>query len=235
MISRHILVGPHTQILRLGGRPPRITAVLLGVHATTFLLLAFADIPLAWLRHIALSAEGLWRGLELWQPLSALWLHLELRSAVFDALILWIVGSALERWWGPKRYFWFILATALGGLLGGALAGLAAPGALLTGIEGASAGLLLALVVTFPQHVMHLHQLTPLKVQPTVLIFGGITLLGALVSRLWLDLAVMTAGLLTALFFLSPGKRLSELKLRRRARHLHLVQSGKKDEKRYLN
>lgn len=242
MIGKQILVDPNAKMLRLGGRPPKVTLVLLIVELTLFVLMAFIPIP-QWIpEHLVLSADGLFARKEIWQPLTALFLHLGLRSTFLDAATLWIFGSALERWWGPKRFLRFYLVTGVMGLLVGASVGLAAPRALLFGSEGAAMAMIIATAVIFPRHLIHLHRLTPLKVGVSCLVLGIVTLLGTLLSAAWLQLAVLAGGAITALFFLGPRRMLGQLlaKQARRARveksHLEVVDGGKKDkEPKYWN
>jgi membrane associated rhomboid family serine protease len=229
-------VDPNAKLVRLGGRPPKLTTIFLAIHATTFLLLAFADVPKTWLAHLAVTAQGLFSG-EVWQPLTALWLHVDVRGALTDMLSMWIFGSALERWWGPKRFFLFVVVTSVAALVVGALAALPWPLVMLSGTEGASMGMLVAMLVIFPQHLIHLYRLTPLKVKVSCLMLGGFTLLGTLVSRHWIDRVMQLTGMAVALAFLSPRRMINEWRAKRMKSKLHVIHGGKKadDDPKYLN
>ena len=54
-MKRHIVIGPDTKLVNIGGRPPPAVLVLLIVQLGLLLAWAFADGP-AWInKHIALS------------------------------------------------------------------------------------------------------------------------------------------------------------------------------------
>lgn len=236
MIGKPIVLDPNAKVLRLGGRPPKITLVLLIVELTLFVLMAFVPIPRWFSEHLVLSADGLFSRKELWQPITALFLHLGLRSTLLDVATLWIFGSALERWWGGKRFLRFYLLTGVAGLLAGAAVGLAAPTTPLFGSEGAAMAMILAAGVIFPRHYIHLHRLTPLKVGLSCLVLAVVTLVGTLLSTAWLQLAVLFGGALMAFFLLGPRRTLGQLlaKQARRARikksNLELLDGGKKKD-----
>jgi membrane associated rhomboid family serine protease len=70
--------------------------------------------------HLVLG-PGLWAG-ELWQPLTSLFVHLELWSFFFDMLGLWFVGATIERSLGRRRFLLLFFGTGLAANL--AIAGL---------------------------------------------------------------------------------------------------------------
>ncbi|MBW2733277.1 MAG: rhomboid family intramembrane serine protease [Deltaproteobacteria bacterium] len=247
MLGKPTYVDPNAKMLRLGGRPPRTTLTLLILQLSLFVLMAFIPLP-RWIpEHLVLSANGLFSGKEIWQPLTALVLHLGLRSTFFDMATLWIFGAALERWWGGKRFLKFYLVTGVVGLLVGATVGLASPLTPLFGSDGAAMAMIIATAVIFPRHLVHLHRLTALKVGLSCLILGAVTLVGTMLSAAWLQVAVLIGGGLTAAVFLGPRRTLGELlakraqRIRREKSNLELIDggkkddSGKKDEPRYWN
>lgn len=73
-----------------------------------------------WVRDLFLSPTGVFDRLQLWQPFTYMFLHDPQAPfhMVFNMLWLWLFGSQLERWWGPKR---FALAYGVYGLGGAAL------------------------------------------------------------------------------------------------------------------
>ncbi len=103
MRRRYIEIRPDTRIVNLGGRPPKVVLALLVAQIGLFVIYAFADGPPWVAEHLAASAGRCLRHLQLYQPLTALVIHLGTRGLLFNALSLWIFGSALERTWGPWR------------------------------------------------------------------------------------------------------------------------------------
>ena len=207
-MRRRIVIGPDTKILRLGGRPPRATTALLAVQGALFLLYVFANGP-AWIReHLALSTAQALGRLELWQPLTALWLHLEPRGLFLDLVVLWIFGPPLERWWGGRRMATFYVVTGVAGLVTAMLLGLWWPHQLVFGSAGSSMGLALAAAVLFPAYLAHLYRLLGVAVHWLAYGLIAFAVLGSLFAAAWLDAAVQLGGLGCAWLLLHTLRRL---------------------------
>ncbi|HVV84654.1 MAG TPA: rhomboid family intramembrane serine protease, partial [Kofleriaceae bacterium] len=69
--------------------------------------------------------NNVWHRGRVWTLLSGPFLEVHMINLVFEALMVWLFLPALERWWGPRRFTAFFVATALAGTLGGTLIGLA--------------------------------------------------------------------------------------------------------------
>jgi membrane associated rhomboid family serine protease len=237
-MRRSIIVGPDTRFLRLGGRPARATAILLGVQLGFFLLYVFADGPRWVLSYLGAGALQTFGELRLWQPLTALFVHIEPRGLILDLLTLWVFGSALERWWGRRRFVWFYLATGVTGLLLGLFFALVSVSrATLVGSSGSAIALLVATAVIFPQHLAQFQSMTlGVKVRLLCLLMGGFALLGTLMLSAWLDSAVELGGGLCALLFVYPPRQLiARWRLRRAKRKLKVVQGGSSGSGGYVN
>lgn len=235
-MRRRIVIDPRTPIVRLGGRPPKTTLGLLIAQLGLFLIYAFADGP-TWVgTQLATSGAQTVGAHKLWQPLSALWLHLGTRGLLLDLLAVWIFGSALERWWGARRLLLFFTVTGAVGLLGGALAGLAAPAVLLAGGGGASIAMMVATAVIFPRHLTHIHTLFPLRARVFALLMGAFVLVGTALARQWLDLVVQLCGGLCALPFLwSPRNALARWRVARAKKKFKVIDGRSDNGPRYLN
>jgi len=202
-MKRQIIITPNTKLLHLGQRPPRVVKWLLVEQILAFLVYAFADGP-AWIRELlAASGASTLAKLQLYQPFTAPWLHLSTRELIFNALLLWLVGSALERWWGGRRFLLFWLATAVLGLWAGVAAGLMQPAVLLSGASGATTAMLVATAVIFPRHMLFIHKgVLPLRARAAMLGMAGFLLIGNLVAGTYLVVAVQVGGGLAAILFL---------------------------------
>jgi membrane associated rhomboid family serine protease len=62
-------------------------------------------------RHLALG-PGFWHG-ELWQPVTALFIHLDGLGFVFDLIGLWFVGAFIERNIGTRRFLQLFLVSGI--------------------------------------------------------------------------------------------------------------------------
>jgi membrane associated rhomboid family serine protease len=239
-MRRQIIIGPDTKIAQVGGRPPRMVLILLVEQISLFLLWAFANDP-AWIRqHLAASASRCLGQGELWQPLTALWFHVGSRSLLLNMLSLWIFGSALERWWGPRRFLLFWMITGVAGLVGGVLLGQLQPTYVMAGSAGSAVGMLLSFGLIFPSHHVFLYGVLPLKAKPLALVFIGFILLGSLVDGAYLELGIQLVGGLTALLFLLrpavPTRPTPRAPRRETPSHLKILDGGKKkDTEHYWN
>ena len=114
-----------------------------------------------------------------WQVVSYAFLHGGFGHLFFNMLGLWMFGSELERLWGPRRYWHFllagVLAAAVAQILFTLISGSHAP---TVGASGALFALLLAFGMLFPNRViMPLFPPIPMKARTFVILFGGIELL----------------------------------------------------------
>jgi membrane associated rhomboid family serine protease len=233
---RYIEIRPDTKIVNLGGRPPKIVLSLLVAQVGLFLIYAFADGPPWVAEHLAASADRSLLHLQLYQPLTALVIHLGTRGLLFNALSLWIFGSALERYWGPWRFLLFFVVTGAVGLLVGVFFGLLKPQVALYGSGGATLAMTLAVALIFPAHMIFFFGLLPIKARLFGLVLAGFLLLGNLLGSHFLEAAVEAGGALCALpFVFPPNQLLGRLRVRRAKRKLKVVEGGKRDDKRYLN
>ena len=114
-----------------------------------------------------------------WQMVSYAFLHGGIGHLFFNMLGLWMFGSELERLWGQRRYWHFLLA----GVLTAAMAqliitwftGSRVP---TVGASGALYALLLAFGMLFPNRViMPLFPPIPMKARTFVIVFGALELL----------------------------------------------------------
>jgi membrane associated rhomboid family serine protease len=98
---------------------------------------------------------------------------------------LWMFGSELERLWGARRYWQFLLASVLSAaavqLLWTALIGSPVP---TVGASGALFGLLLGFGMLFPNRIiMPLFPPIPMKAKVFVAVFGALELLLGMSGR----------------------------------------------------
>ena len=236
-MRRQILVGPDTPIAHVGGRPPKVTLILLVEQVGAVILWAFANAP-AWVAlHLAASAAAVFGKHEFWQPLTALWIHLETRSLILNALALWMFGSALERWWGPRRFLLFWIATGTLGLVIGVVAGLAQPQIILSGSTSAAMAMMVAFAYLFPNHLVFFYGLLPLKAKHFASLLPAFVVVANLLAHAWLEIAVQLGGAAAALLFIPrrPRKRGRAAEHQSSRRNFQVIVGGKRNDKTFLN
>jgi membrane associated rhomboid family serine protease len=138
-----------------------------------------------------------------WQVVSYAFLHGSFNHLFFNMLGLWMFGAELEQVWGRNRfivfYFASVLAAALTQLVVDALLGTSAP---TIGASGGLFGLLLAFAMIFPNRIILLFFVIPMKAKWLVALYGvielyqGVYVLNSGVAH-FAHLGGMLGGLLT--------------------------------------
>ena len=102
-------------------------------------------------------STGLFR---IWQPLTYMFMHGSFDHLFFNMFSLWMFGSALENYWGSKRFLFYYLVCGIGaGLLN-----MLVPGAHVSvGASGAVYALLLAFGMMWPNNYIYLYFLVPIR------------------------------------------------------------------------
>ena len=138
---------------------------LLGSH---FIDLYFGLVP------VRVTREGM-----LWQFVTYMFLHGSIFHIFFNMLTLFMFGNDLERYWGTHRFLIYYLTTGIGA---GVCSWLVAMNswAIVIGASGAIYGLLLAYGLTYPNRIVYLNFLLPLKVKWLVLIMGAMAFLSSI-------------------------------------------------------
>jgi membrane associated rhomboid family serine protease len=120
-----------------------------------------------------------------WQVVTYAFLHGGVGHLFFNMLGLWMFGSELERLWGAKRYWHFllagVLAAAVAQMIMTSVTGSRVP---TVGASGGLFALLLAYGMLFPNRViMPLFPPIPMKARTFVIVFGAIELVMGLLDR----------------------------------------------------
>ena len=134
-----------------------------------FLLLALS--PLLVVQHFAI-----------WQLATYMFLHGGISHILFNMLTLWMFGMDLERDWGTKRFLKYYFFCGIGAGICDVVVNLAL-GSLNTrtiGSSGAIFGLLLAFGLLYPDRVVLMSFLFPIKAKYFVMIMGAIAFLGSM-------------------------------------------------------
>jgi len=118
----------------------------------------------------------------IWQLVTYMFLHYGFMHILFNMFALWMFGSTLERVWGTRRFLGYYFLTGVGGGLCYFLFNInsAIP---TVGASGAIFGLLVAYAVLFPNSVIYLWLIIPIKAKWFALIFGIIELFFSIQSR----------------------------------------------------
>jgi membrane associated rhomboid family serine protease len=142
---------------------------LIGANVAMFLLVSIVQSLQVWL---GLIPEAVVRGFYVWQLATYMFIHAGVFHLLFNMLVLWMIGTELERMWGMRYFLKFYFVTGIGA---GALTvlisllpfGFAATlyHAVIIGASGAIFGLLLAYALYFPDRLIYMYFLFPIKVK----------------------------------------------------------------------
>jgi membrane associated rhomboid family serine protease len=158
--------------------PPGVKWLLI-VNTAVFLLTGLlpqsfeADIAL-----LALAPVAVVFHLAFWQLATYLFLHGSIWHLLFNMLTLWMFGVQLEQDWGTRKFLKYYFLCGIGaGLCDVALHAAMGDWSTRTiGASGAIFGLLLAFGVLYPNQMVLMNFLFPIKAKYMVMIYGAIEL-----------------------------------------------------------
>jgi membrane associated rhomboid family serine protease len=198
------------------------TALKAIIGANVVMFFAQAVLPAVTL-YLGLIPATVVGKLYVWQLATYMFLHAGLLHIVLNMLVLWMLGSELERIWGTRYFvkFYFVtgigagLLTVLFSLLPFEFAAQLRP-SIIIGASGAIYGLLLAYAMYFPERPIFLYFVFPIPAKYFVLIIGAIAFYSSLGGGGGVANATHLGGLLVGYLFLKSGRihPLSELKYR---------------------
>jgi rhomboid family protein len=164
-----------------GGPVTRTVKILIITNVAVFLLLAFSELAGS---HFLISYFGLiparvTHNLMLWQLVTYMFLHAEILHLFFNMLTLFMFGNDLERHWGTERFLKYYFITGIGAGVCSWLVAMDSAAATI-GASGAIYGLLLAYGLLYPNRIVFLNFLIPVKVKYLVLLMGAIAFFSSL-------------------------------------------------------
>jgi len=174
-------MGYYSGVSRLFGGPAAKTVkIIILINVAVFLVQIVAQ--LAGIRAIFVTFALIpWRvtnELTLWQFGTYMFLHGGVFHILFNMLTLYMFGNELERYWGAPRFLRYYLITGIGA---GVCSWLAGPESsiAIVGASGAIYGILLAYGLLYPNRIIYLNLLFPIKVKWMVLIMGVVAFLSS--------------------------------------------------------
>lgn len=164
-----------------GGPVTRTVKALIAVNIAVYLLQIishllgsrYIDI------HFGLVPANVTNELMLWQFVTYMFLHGDVFHIFFNMLTLFMFGNELERCWGTRRFLNYYFITGIGAGICSWLVATQSD-AVIIGASGAIYGLLLAYGLIYPNRVVYLNFLLPVKVKWLVLIMGAMAFLSSL-------------------------------------------------------
>jgi membrane associated rhomboid family serine protease len=188
-----------------------------------------------------LQPQEVFRGLEIWRPVTYMFLHGGIFHILFNMLALWMFGVELERMWGSRYFLKYYFVCGIGAAITTLLLSwMPMPAfealyySLTVGASGAVYGILLAFALYFPYRPILLMFVFPVPAKYAVMIMGGIALLSSMDAGGGIAHTTHLGGLVAGYLYLKGGRLhlMSELQYRwlkwriNRARRKFDVYSG---------
>ena len=140
-------------------------------------------------------------GLEIWRFVTYMFLHGGFGHILFNMIGLWMFGAQIEAGWGRGPFLLYYLVCGLGGAVTYGLFNVFGMEAFtpMIGASGALYGILLAYGMMFPEAVILIGLILPMKAKYAVVLFGLIELLSTIADNgsgvaHWAHLGGMGAG-----------------------------------------
>lgn len=214
---------------------------LLFICGGVFLLQFFA--PRQILITFGLIPFLVWKKYFVWQLGTYIFLHGGLFHLLFNLFALWMFGCQLERQWGTKNFVKYFFVTGIGA---GICSAVVSPGQLspVIGASGAIYGILLAYGLIFPNQMIYVWFLFPIKARYFVIIFGAIELYASLTGASGgIAHVAHLGGMLFGYLYINYMRILKRIyigylqyKLHRLKRDIHIVDKKKgPDKKDYIH
>ena len=115
----------------------------------------------------------------LWQFVSYMFLHGGIGHIFFNMLTLYMFGNELVRYWGPRQFLAYYFVTGIGAGLCSWIVSMHSI-SIVIGASGAIYGLLLAYGLTYPNRIVYLNFLFPIRVKWLVIIMGVVAFISSI-------------------------------------------------------
>ncbi len=179
-----------------------------------------------WSILFGLAPAYFWRGY-IWQPVTYMFLHGGIFHLFLNMLVLWMFGTTLESGWGTGMFLKFYFICGIGAGLLNAVVTPSSP-IPIVGASGAIYGLLMAFAILFPNQLIYIWGIFPLRAKYFVIVIGLVEFMTAVsASQSGVAHFAHLGGMLFGLVYMKWGDWQKSVPSRqaekRRDRHLKVV------------
>ena len=184
--------------------------ILVSINFGIFLLQTISGAESLFFPLFGLVPKLIWSEMRLWQPITYLFFHGDTWHVLINMFVLWMFGSELERLWGKQFFIKFYFTTGIGAGLITLLFGLNSMTPIV-GASGAVYGVLLAYGLTFPNRMVYLYGIIPIKSIWFVIGIGAIAFMSSFNTMSQIAHLTHLSGMVIGYFMLKRPVRLREL------------------------
>jgi membrane associated rhomboid family serine protease len=164
-----------------GGPVTRTVKILIILNVAIFALQAFSEFAGSrfLVGYFGLIPARITQDFMIWQFVTYMFLHGGVFHIFFNMLTLFMFGNDLERYWGTRRFLNYYMITGIGAGICSWAVSMNNPSAII-GASGAVYGLLLAYGLLYPNRIVYLNFLLPIKIKWLVVIMGAMAFFSSL-------------------------------------------------------
>lgn len=145
--------------------------LLVSINFGIFVLQTLSSQEANAFRFFGIVPKDTWSQLMIWQPFTYLFFHGGIWHVLINMLVLWMFGSELEMMWGRKSFFKYYFLTGVGSGIVTIIFNMNSQ-IPVVGASGAIYGILLAYGLMFPNRLVYLYFLFPVRVKYFVIFIG---------------------------------------------------------------
>ena len=186
--------------------------ILVSINFSIYVLQSISGKEDVFFRLFGLVPSTFISDLMLWQPFTYMFLHAPFYSSVgishilLNMLGLWVFGRELEQAWGKTRFFKYYFITGVGSGLITYLFQMGSDNPVI-GASGAVYGVLLAYGVSYPNRMLYIWGIIPVKSMWLVIIMGSIAFFGVLGNADGISHVTHISGMVIGYFLLKKRWR----------------------------
>ena len=184
--------------------------LLISINFIIFILQTISDKSSFIFRFFGIVPINTWNDLMIWQPFTYLFIHGDIWHVLINMFVLWMFGSELEMTWGRKDFLKYYFSTGLGAGIVTILFNLTS-NTPIVGASGAVFGILLAYGLMFPNRLVYIYFLIPVKVKYFVLVIGVVALFSSF-GQSNISHITHLSGMIIGFIYLRSNARIDTIK-----------------------
>jgi len=204
--------------------------VLIIINVGMYLLQIITGSQERMIEIFGLSTETIWP--MIWQPITYMFMHGGIWHVAINMFVLWMFGTELENIWGKNEFLKYYFVTGVGAGIIWLLFNIGGSNAILIGASGAIYGILMEYGLMFPNRIVYVYFLFPVKVKWFVIFIGAIAFISSMGTGSKISHLTHLSGMLIGYLYLrfSDHWRNMKFNFRKKIIELKSMQKGKDNQ-----